>query len=78
MDRAVKFVEQSREMALLVAHPKILKDGRDKLVSIAQLMCEDNVEKSEEELVNILEEVQFIKDSSQKMAKTLLAQRTQK
>jgi hypothetical protein len=36
------------------------------------------VEKSEEELVNILEEVQFIKDSSQKMAKTLLAQRTQR
>jgi hypothetical protein len=46
----------------LEAHPKILKDGRDKLVSIAQLMCEDNVEKSEEELVNIPEEVQFIKE----------------
>ncbi len=62
MDRAVKFMEQSREMALLEAYPKILKDGRGKLVSIAQLMCEENMEKSEEELFNIPEEVQFIKE----------------
>jgi hypothetical protein len=51
---------------------KILKDGRDKLVNLADTMHEEAEDKTHEELIKLNEEILYNKGNIQNMAQMLL------
>ncbi len=65
-------LEKARVQEATETRPKILKDGRDKLVNLADTMHEEAEDKTHEELIKLNEEILYNKGNIQNMAQMLL------
>jgi hypothetical protein len=61
-------LEKARVQEATETRLKILKDGRDKLVNLADTMHEEAEDKTHEELIMLNEEIPYNKGNVQKIA----------